>query len=71
MKTVIVELRNHNALNLLKELELANIIRIVPKEKKNTPKLSERLKGAISPERAEELNKQLEEMRDEWTYRNA
>jgi len=32
---------------------------------------SERLKGAISHQRAEVQNKQLEEMRHEWTHRNS
>jgi len=31
MRTVTVELRNNNALRLLKDLELANIIRVLDK----------------------------------------
>ncbi len=71
MKTVIVELRNNNALRLLKDLELANIIRVLDKDKKiERTKLSSRLRGAISKERAKELNEQLIQMRYEWEKRN-
>jgi len=66
MKTVTVELRNNNALRLLKDLELAKIIRIVDRDKQEKTKLSSRLRGAISKERAKELNKHLEQMRNEW-----
>jgi hypothetical protein len=71
MKTVIVELRNNNALRLLKDLELANIIRVLDKDKKiEKTKLSSRLRGSISKERAKELNQQLIQMRYEWEKRN-
>lgn len=70
MKTVTVELRNNNALRLLKDLELANIIRLINEVKKEKTKLSTRLRGAITKERAEELNDQLNQMRNEWDERN-
>lgn len=67
MKTVTVELRSTNALRLLKDLELANIIRVLDDDtpkKKNKPSAS--LRGAISKERAKELNEQINQMRNEW-----
>ncbi len=71
MKTVIVELKNRNALRLLKDLELANIIRLISVDKnKENKKLSERLRGSISKKRAEELNQQLTPMRNEWETRS-
>ncbi len=71
MRTVTVELRNNNALRLLKDLELANIIRVLDKDKKKEKtRLSASLRGAISKERAQELNKQLNQMRNEWEDRN-
>ncbi len=71
MKTVTVELRNNNALRLLKDLELANIIRVLDKGKKEEKtKLSASLRGAISKKRAKELNEQLNQMRNEWKDRN-
>lgn len=71
MRTVTVELRNNNALRLLKDLELANIIRVLDKDKKKEKtKISASLRGAISKERAQELNEQLNQMRNEWEDRN-
>lgn len=71
MRTVTVELRNNNALRLLKDLELANIIRVLDKDiRKEKTKLSASLRGAISKERAQELNEQLTQMRNEWEDRN-
>ncbi len=60
MKTITVDFRNHNALRLLKDLERANIIRLLDKEeKKEKPRLSASLRGAITKERANELNDQI------------
>ena len=57
MRTVTVELRNNNALRLLKDLELANIIRVLDKDiRKEKTKFSASFRGAISKERAQELN---------------
>ena len=71
MKTVTVELRNNNALRLLKDLELANIIRVLEDDiNAEKTKLSARLRGAISKERAKELNTQLNQIRKEWEDRN-
>jgi len=71
MRTVTVELRNNNALRLLKDLEIANIIRVLDEGIGNErTKLSARLRGAISKERAKELSEQLNQMRCEWEERN-
>lgn len=71
MRTIKVELKNNNALKILKDLELANIIRVIDKDEKKTEgKLSERLRGSISKKRAKELNEQLKQMRSEWQERN-
>lgn len=71
MRTLTVDLININALRLLKDLELANIIRVLDiDKKKEKTKLSASLRGAISKERAQELNKQLNQMRSQWEDRN-
>jgi hypothetical protein len=56
--TVLIELKNKNALNLLHNLEKMNIIEII-KEKKTTEKikLSEKLKGLLTKEQEEDLKK--------------
>ena len=67
MRTLTVELRNNNALRLLKDFELANIIRVLDKDsRKEKTKLSARLRGAISKERAQERNGQLNKLRNEY-----
>jgi len=71
MKTVTVELRNNIALRLLKDLEHANIIRILKKDKaKRKTKLSTSLRGSISKVRAKELSEQLYQIRNEWESRS-
>ena len=71
MRTITVELRNNNALRLLKDLELANTIRVLDKDKKkDKTRLSASLRGGISKERAQELNEQLNQMRNEWEDSN-
>lgn len=72
VKTITVELRNPHALKLLKDLELANIIRLVDFEKEpESVKLPTKVRGAISKERAQELDTKLNEMRGEWENRNS
>ncbi|NJO69206.1 MAG: hypothetical protein HC830_07940 [Bacteroidetes bacterium] len=67
MKTVTVEIKNEIALALLQNLESMHILRVI--ENKTIPvkqKLSERFAGCISKERADELQKELTQMRNEW-----
>lgn len=66
MQTVIVELRTTQALKLLKDLEQANIIRLVKKPKHVPKKLSEQLWASIPDSRASEIQSEIEEMRNEW-----
>jgi hypothetical protein len=70
MKTITVELLNSNALRLLEDLELANLIRLLDVPKKDNQKLSAKLRGVISTERANELNEQLNKIRKEWEERS-
>ena len=67
MRTVTVEIKNDAALKFLKDLELIHVIRLIDKSvKKSKNKLSDKFYGCISNETAEELQKQLTQMRDEW-----
>jgi len=66
MQTVLVELINENALRILKDLEVAKIIKMVKQKKPNDNlKLSERFSGCISKEVAEQYQKELIQMREE------
>lgn len=67
MRTVTVEIKNDIALTFLHNLESMHILRVI--ENRTVPvqqKLSERFSGCLSKERAEELQKELTQMRNEW-----
>jgi hypothetical protein len=67
MKTVTIEIKNDIALTLLHNLESMHVLRIIEdKTSKAKQKLSERFAGCLSKERAEELQKELTQMRYEW-----
>jgi len=68
METIEIEIKNKNALSILKGLERAKIIKLIkPKSKeKNSPVHH---KGAITRERAVELIKEIEQSREEWDER--
>lgn len=68
METIKIELKNKNALSILKSLERAKIIRLVSTESqtKNSPV---DFKEAISPDRALELANEIEKSRNEWDER--
>lgn len=68
METIQIELKNKNALSILKSLEKAKMIKMLPSEKvtKNSPI---QFKGAITSERAIELANEIEKSRNEWEER--
>lgn len=66
MKTVIVEIKNEIALTFLRNLESMHILKVIENNTAKTKqKLSERFAGCLSKERAEELQKELTQMRNE------
>lgn len=70
MQTIRIQIKSKIALRLLKDLEMASIIKILDREKNDTQsKLSAQLRGAISEERVHELTQQQEKNRDEWDNR--
>ncbi len=67
METLLIEIRNPKGMNLLRDLEEMDIIKILKQEKtlKSPQKLSELLRGSISPEEAEKFNQYVQESRNE------
>lgn len=60
-----MEIRHKNALQILKDLEMVNLIRIVsPESDRRT--IASSLRGSLTKEKAEMLDKQLRIMRGEW-----
>jgi hypothetical protein len=68
METIQIEIRNKNALSILKGLERAKIIKLI--ETKNSNENSPvNYKGAFSRERAIEMIQHIEKSRNEWDER--
>ena len=68
MNTIQIELKNKNALSILKSLEKAKIIKLLDSNKRVKNSLIT-LKGSITPDRAIELAKEIEKSRSEWDER--
>jgi len=68
METIQIELKNKNALSILKSLEKANMIKLHTTEIQAQDSLLH-LKGSISPVRAIELANEIEKSRNEWNQR--
>ena len=69
MGTAVVEIKNDVAYGFLHQLERMNVLRVVSKQHAETingQKLSKRFAGALSSERVDELQKELNQMRNEW-----
>ena len=65
MTTVTLDILDDKAINLLKDLEAMNIIRL--HEAENVPVNSfTKYKGQLSKQSIDEIDKQLDELRNEW-----
>lgn len=69
METIQIELKNKNALSILKSLEKAKMIKMLTVENRSTNSLLH-LKGEISEARAIELIDEIDKSRNEWNERN-
>ena len=68
METIQIEIRNKNALSILRVLEKAKIIKLIKiKSKEENSPIQH--KGAFTREKAMELVKHLEKSREEWDER--
>jgi len=69
MKTVTLDILNEKALNLLKDLELLNLIKFRKEKKEVRPskvKLSDKYRGILSKEQGQDLKLHIKETRNEW-----
>jgi hypothetical protein len=64
--TVLVELKNDNALNLLYDLEKMDILHIIKNNSVNKIDVSSRFAGIISKKQGESLNAHIKIAREEW-----
>ena len=67
MSTAVIEIKNDVAYGFLNQLERMNVLRVVSSqhvETINRQKLSKRFAGSLSSKRVDELQKELNQMRD-------
>jgi hypothetical protein len=69
METIRIELKNKNALSILRSLEKAQMIKLISSNDQQTKDSPIHFKGAISKKRAIELANEIEKSRDEWDER--
>ncbi|WP_342088980.1 hypothetical protein [Dyadobacter sp. OTU695] len=67
METLVVELTHKNALQLLKDLEALDIIRLRGSQRAEGKKISEKYKGILTKEAGKELINHVDQMRNEWS----
>ena len=68
MRTVTIDIINEKALNILQDLELLKLIRLRKYKIKQKPPLANwaKYKGAMSKQPLGDIDKQLNELRNEW-----
>jgi len=66
METLTIKIKDSKALKLIHDLADLNLIQVVTRTKKSEAKLSSILSGSISVEQADNMHKELEQMRNEW-----
>lgn len=72
MDTLIIKIRDQKAVKLIQDLELLNLIQIVPPVAKTANKLSDKMQGSLSKEQAADYHDRIDTLKDEWersTYR--
>ena len=66
METLIIQITNDKALQLLRNLEELHLIRVLKKNVNPVQKLSEKYAGKLSVDTAEQLQQYIAESREEW-----
>ncbi len=67
MRTVTIDILNEKAMNLLRDMELLQLLRLrKDKIEKNQNVDWSKYKGAMSKQPLDEINSQLAKLRDEW-----
>lgn len=68
MQTLTIDIINNNALKLLYDLELLQLIRVRKEEPNSTSTVdwAVKFKGAMTKQPIEEIDNHLKNLRDEW-----
>lgn len=70
METVLIEIRNNKAYQLLEDLEDLKILKVLKKNVRHSQKLSEKYAGKLPSEIAEDMNNYVNKTREEWDKSN-
>jgi hypothetical protein len=70
METVLIQINSNKAYKLLEDLEDLHIIKVLKKSIQPQQKLSEKYKGKLPSEIADEIQNFVNESRSEWNSRN-
>jgi len=66
MTTLTIDILDEKALNLIKDLETLKIIRVRKDKHVVSKDLISKYKGAMSPQPKSEIDKQIDDLRNEW-----
>jgi CMP-2-keto-3-deoxyoctulosonic acid synthetase len=66
MDTVLIQLTTPKTMKLLQELEDLHLLRVLKKNISSDIKLSDKYAGKLSSDIAEDLQKHIEQSRNEW-----
>ena len=66
MTTLTIDILDEKALNLIKDLETLKIIRVRKDKDVVAKDLISKYKGAMSPQPQNEIDKQINDLRNEW-----
>nr|WP_293837125.1 hypothetical protein [uncultured Arsenicibacter sp.] len=70
MDTLLIELTNPKAFDLVKDLEALNVLRIMSRQTVESSRLSERFAGKLSADTAKALQQHIQQSRSEWESRD-
>lgn len=70
METVLLQINNFKAYKLLEDLEDLKLIKVLSKDTQKSEKLSDKYRGSIPEDVANEMQKFVDEGRQEWQQRN-
>lgn len=70
METVLVQINNNKAYKLLEDLEDMQILKVLKKSIQPQQKLSEKYAGKLPADVADELQKFVDQSRNEWNNRS-
>jgi len=66
MDTLLIQVTNQDAYNLINELEKLHLIKVLKKESTSPQKLSEKYAGKLPADAAKKLQDHIKQSRDEW-----